>query len=91
MTVRSPENILLLRYSAFNVCAAGHIGVRHVEDSKALAMILCEPEGTAAQRFARQDTDKDGKLTLTEFVGKRPKDKIEAAKKAFSRRDKNDD
>ena len=46
---------------------------------------------TPAQRFARQDKDKDGKLSLKEFIGQRPKDKIEAAKKGFARKDKNGD
>jgi len=46
---------------------------------------------TPAQRFARQDRDKDGKLTLKEFIGKRRKEKVEAAKKAFGRKDKNSD
>jgi hypothetical protein len=46
---------------------------------------------TAAQRFVRQDKDKDGKLSLKEFIGQRPKDKVEAAKKAFGRKDKDKD
>lgn len=41
--------------------------------------------------FARLDKDSDGKLSETEFVGKREGDKAEKAKKQFARLDKDSD
>lgn len=41
--------------------------------------------------FARLDADKDGKLTLAEFVGKREGEKKSKAEAAFARKDKDKD
>lgn len=41
--------------------------------------------------FARLDADKDGKLSLAEFVGKKEGEKKTQAEKAFGRKDKDSD
>lgn len=42
------------------------------------------------QRFASMDKDRNGQLSLKEFIGKRPKTTHEAITKQFNRRDKDD-
>lgn len=43
------------------------------------------------KRFANLDKDQNGKMSLQEFIGKRPTDKHEAAKSQFKRKDTNND
>lgn len=50
-----------------------------------------KPKKSPAQRFARMDVNKDGKLSPEEFLAKRAPDKKEVSANQFKKRDKNQD
>lgn len=52
---------------------------------------LAAPKKTPDERFAKADKNKDGKLSLDEFIGKRTDDKKAKAEKTFSKKDKDGD
>jgi len=52
---------------------------------------LAAPKKTPDERFTKADANKDGKLSLDEFVGKRTAEKKSKAEKTFSKKDKDGD